>query len=899
VLQVTIAGDLPEKRFKQLADKLTDRLLEIHNIAKVEVTGTREREIWINIDPDKLYGYGFSIEQVAAALGATNLNLPGGTLKVAHSEYLVRTIGEYDRPQDIGNVIVRADPSGRHVKIGHIAQVEDTFEEARTASFFNGRPGVTLNISKKKKGNTIKIVEKIKEAAGRFEADQLPPGCEILCSNDSSIQIKDAIGKLSINALMGMSFVVVLLCLFIGWRNAMFAAIGIPVSLMCTFIFMQMVGGSLNTSSLFGLMMVVGIIVDDAIVIIENCYRYIQKGMKPGEAAVLGTTEVLGPVFSACLTTIAAFLPLMLLPDIMGKFLRVVPIVVCLSLTASLLEAFFILPAHIGEWSSASDRSPARRRLITILRRRYTRLLTFVLKRRYAFVGGVLSVFVSSVALIVVGIIDVDLFTMEEISQFYVNVRMPEGSNLESTNNVLSEIEERLARLPENEVDSLVRNAGLLITQEEWIFNTAVGHVMVDIVEKNKRGRSIDEIMKDCRKKLSDIPGPLSIEFRKLRAGPPRPRDVEVKVQGKYLSELKGISEEIKERLAQIPGVYGTQNDLNFGKKDIKIYVDEDRAALYGLDNYRIASSIRNAYEGRVATVFREGDEEIDVIVKYDPEAVKTIQDIEQLKIATSQGELIPLYNVARIRIEPGYTKIRHFKLDRTATVSADVDAEVNSAVKVNQILQKEARKIIKKYAGYHLRFEGMFMKIKEQFAAMGQLFLMGIFLIYVILGAQFKSYMQPFIILFAIPFTFIGAIAALVITGQPFSLVVIYGFIGLAGIAVNDAIVMLSFINNSRKRGQGRWRSIVEAGRLRLRPIILTSLTTMFGVFPMAVGLGGKSEIWAPMANTIFWGLCAATILTLFIIPCVFTIIIDDLGQWFKKRTGGSNEIALQGPLS
>ncbi len=314
VLQVTIAGDLPEKRLKQLSDNLKDRLLEITNIAKVEVTGTREREIWVNVDPEKLYGYGFSIEQVAAALKATNLNLPGGTLKVGHSEYLVRTIGEYDRPDSINNVVIRTDPKGRHVKIGHIAQVKDTFEDARTTSFFNDKPGVTLNISKKKDGNTIRIVETIKKIAGEFESDCLPPGSEILFSNDSSIQIKDAIGKLSINALLGMVFVVILLCLFIGWHNALFAAIGIPVSLMCTFIFMQVIGESINTSSLFGLMMVVGIIVDDAIVIIENCYRYIQKGMKPREAAVLGTSEVLSPVFSACLTTIAVFLPLMLLP---------------------------------------------------------------------------------------------------------------------------------------------------------------------------------------------------------------------------------------------------------------------------------------------------------------------------------------------------------------------------------------------------------------------------------------------------------------------------------------------------------------------------------------------------------------------------------------------------------
>jgi multidrug efflux pump subunit AcrB len=264
---------------------------------------------------------------------------------------------------------------------------------------------------------------------------------------------------------------------------------------------------------------------------------------------------------------------------------------------------------------------------------------------------------------------------------------------------------------------------------------------------------------------------------------------------------------------------------------------------------------------------------------------VKTIDDIKSLKIVTPNGDLVPINNVADITLESGYTKIRHFKLDRAATLSADVDKNINSPFEVNQQLQKDAKEFIKKYPGYSIRFEGIFKEIKEQFSSIGQLFVLGIFLIYLILGAQFKSYIQPFIILFAVPFTFIGAVSSLIITGQPFSLVVLYGFIGLAGISVNDSIVMLTFINNARKNGRGRWQSIITAGRLRLRPIILTSITTMFGVFPMAIGMGGKSEIWAPMASTIFWGLASATLLTLFLMPCIYTIIIDDLPLLFKRR--------------
>lgn len=890
-LQVTITGDIDEHRLKDYADEFKDRLLEIEHIGKVELTGTREREIWVTVDPDLLYGYGLTVDQVAYALAATNFNMPGGRLDVGTSEYLIRTIGEYEDPQDMRQVVVRAAPGGNHIKVGQIATVRDTFERPVTLSFFNRKPGVSFNISKKKEGSTIAIVDEIRKLAAEFKADRLPPGSDILITNDSSAQIRDMIQKLGTNAIVGTVFVITLLCLFIGWRNALFAALGIPISLMCTFIFMDVTGASLNTSSLFALMIVVGIIVDDAIVIIENCYRYMRAGLSPAQAAITGTTEVMAPVFAACLTTIAAFLPLMLMPDIIGKFLRVVPVVVCLAITASLLEAFLILPSHIADWSRPEQktRDALRERIIGRLQRRYVRNLTYILRNRAVFVGSVFGFFLAALSLILFGVIDVDMYTMEEISQFYVNVQMPEGTNLEQTNAVLTDIEQCLSRtLRPGETEALVTNAGLLITDQEWVVSTACGHIMVDLVENRQRERSTDDIIRACRLALQDIAGPLSIGFRRIRTGPPISSDVEVKVVGKYLADLKEAAEAVKEQLAGIPGVYDIEDDLNFGKKDLKIYIDEDKAALYGLDLLQVASSIRNAYEGKVATVYREGDEEIDVVVKFDPDKVTDIEDIENIRIMSPQGLLIPFRNIGRVRVEPGYTKIRHYKRERAVTITAAVDNDLNSKARVNLELKRLTKPVMRAFPGCRLRFEGAFREMQEAFSNLWRLFLLGLFLIYIILGAQFKSYLQPIIIILTVPFAFIGAVLALIITNDPFSIVVLYGFIGLAGIAVNDAIVMLSFINDARRQGLGRWRSIVQSGRLRLRPIILTSVTTMFGVFPMAIGLGGKSKIWAPMASTLFWGLGLATLLTLFILPSMYTIIVDDLPQWWRDRATG-----------
>ena len=797
-------------------------------------------------------------------------------------------MGEYATAEDLAQVIVQTDPAGYHVKVGTIAQVKDTFEKPRSFSFLNSKPGITLNLSKKSEGNTIAIVKEVEEVVSEFRK-QLPPDCDIALTNDSSIQIKDALGKLTLNAILGMLMVITLLYLFLGWRNALFAALGLPVAMLCTFIFMEAVGQSLNTSSLFALMMVVGIIVDDAIIIIENSYRYMNQGMKPQDAAVKGTMEVAAPVFTACLTTIAAFLPLMLLPDVMGKFLRVVPIVVCLSLTASLGEAFLILPAHISEWSGTTMRSKKRHRFINRLRRAYSRRLVKVLRRRYWFSGGVVGVILLSIVLLTSKVIDKELFITEEVSQFYIDVHMPAGTNIYATNKVLSEIERRVMSLPPQEVSAVVTSPGKLITKREWLFETSVGQIMVDLVDKDYRTRSMDEIISDIRARCNDIPGIKSIDFTKLKGGPPTPRDVELKVQGKHFNILEQIAARIKAMLANTEGVYDISDDFHTGKKDIKIYINEEKAAIYGLDVYQISMAIRNAYEGKVATVFREGDEEIDVIVKYQPQAVQNVEDIEHLKIATSSGELIPFRNFATIKVEPGYTAIRRHKQERTITITASVDRGKTSLQKVDTSLQDEMDTILTLFPGYKVRFESIFAEFRKYQTLLLQLFALGIFLIYFILGTQFKSYLQPLIILFAIPFAFLGAVVGLLLTAlftaskPTFSIITLYGIVGLAGIAVNDAIVMVTFINNARGQRSNRWRSIIQSGRLRLRPIILTSITTMSGVFPMAVGLGGKSEIWAPMASTIFFGLGCATVLTLFIIPCLYTIIVDDAIQWLS----------------
>ncbi|RMF58318.1 MAG: efflux RND transporter permease subunit, partial [Calditrichaeota bacterium] len=426
MVSVVLSGDIPERQMKRLADDLRDDILEIKDVSKCLAAGVRDREIWVEVDPEKLQSYDLALTQVMDAIRANNLDLPAGDLDVGRWEVKVRTVGEIKRAEQISKIILRANPMGHHVRVEDVATVVDTFEQREVISRFNGRSAITLSVSKKKQGNTIAIIEEIRSLVDRYRETRLPPGASIEVINDTSIQTREFLGILQNNAVLGMILVVASLYVFIGLRNAMFAALGIPVTFMLTFIFMKYTGMSLSGSSLFGLVLVLGMIVDDAIVIIENCYRYMQEGHPPKQAVILGTRQVAMPVVSSSMTTIAAFLPLMLMTGIIGEFLKVVPIVVTLALLASLFEAFVILPSHIAEWSGNISRRHVGLVRFKKLRRVYLKYLGRFIRRRYRVVGICTLLILLSIPLI--WVVGIDMFATEEIPRLFVFVDLPEGS---------------------------------------------------------------------------------------------------------------------------------------------------------------------------------------------------------------------------------------------------------------------------------------------------------------------------------------------------------------------------------------------------------------------------------------------------------------------------------------
>lgn len=885
MLTIVVGGDISEDQMREIAEDLKDEILEIKNVSAVRLAGVREREIWVEANPDQLKAYNLPIEAVINALRTHNLNLPAGTLEMGTSEYLVRTMGEFNNLQEIENAIIRARPTGTPLRVRDVATVSDTYEKPRTLSHINGQPSISLSVQKKTEGNTIRLVKQIRELVEQRKQN-LPEGTELSVVNDYSVILQERLGILQNNAVFGLILVVILLYLFMGWRNAFFAALGIPVAFMATFFFLHWSGYSLSGVTLFGLILVVGIVVDDAIVVIENVFRRIQEGMPPKEAAITGAQEVGWPVLAASLTTIAAFGPLMFMSGTPGQFMRIIPITAILVILASLFEVFMILPSHIAEWGKAQSRQQRRHVWFDRIRRRYVHVLKGTIRRRYIVVCGVFAVGI----LVSIGAfsqLERQLFPGEDFPQFYIKAEMPPSFGLKETSTALAKVEEVAMSLPSDERIAVVTNIGL-VTPTSLLGGSSIrsniGEVLVELVPKDQRVRSTDEIIAGLRGKVEAISGIEKLTFEKQAGGPPQGADVEVKVKGEQFDQLETIASSLKEKLHQIDGVYDIRDDFVTGKSEIRLRVKEDRAHQYGLNIFQIAYNVRNALEGNITTTYRDADESVDVIVKYNSDDLQSIASLEELLIPTPNGTMVPLRDVAEAQEEGGYSEIRRFENERAITVTAAVDSEKTSAFAVNQVLIQAFKDIESLYPGYRLDFRGVFDEINESFGQLGRLFIVGILIMYVILGAQFKSFIQPVIILFAVPFGFMGSMIGLLIIGAPLSMVALFGTVALAGIVVNDSIVMIDFINQYRIRGYHKWRAILKGGSVRLRPIILTSVTTICGLIPMAIGLGGKSPIWMPIAYTIIFGLFAATLLTLFVMPALYAITAD-IRELFIKR--------------
>ncbi|MCB0279231.1 MAG: efflux RND transporter permease subunit, partial [Calditrichaeota bacterium] len=811
VLNVAVFGDAEEKELKEVAKNLKNDLNDLAGVSKINISGERDREVWIELDPNRINEMNLSFDEVQNAILMRNMSITTGAVKYGGKEIVFRVIGEFKDKNEVMQTIVRFE-NGRSVQIKDIATVSETFKRASTKSRFDGKKSITLSVYKKPGVGTLKVVDAINGIMTSYN-QKLPQSIRVDAVTDTSYMIDDSLGILSSNALMGVILVLFLLHMFLGTRNAVFAAIGIPTSFLITFIFLYLTDQTMNVSVMFGMVLVLGMLVDDAMVIIENVYRYIEKGSTVKDAVLKGVPEVAVPVMSSIFTTIAAFLPLMLMPGIMGKFMRVIPFVVCLALVASILEAFFLLPVHIAKFGRKTEKEPIGDKYVLMARTYYDKWLANAIKGRWYLVIGITIAFFIGVGLIAEGAepvlivlmllifigmliiakltnsfkkrfvipiailivfgavlitnqkVAVLMFAEEPLNMIFVRVKAPQGTNLDQMEQILDQYENAVMQLPDYEIKGQVTNVGLLNLDVEVLNGSNVGEIIVDVIPKNRRvipegkeARHIDLIIAELRERTKDITGVEWVGINYPDNGPPAGRPVEVKILGKDFEVLEEIATKIKSFLENVPGVYNIDDDFVEGKEEYRFIPDDYALKSAGLNLVSVNNALQKIVAGQALGVMRDADEEMDVILKYPEDIIDSKDKIQSIRVPNQRGELIPLSNLGHFEEKKTLDVIRRFKRNRAVTVGADLNTELITSPKANEMIKDYFKSINDQYSGYRLSFEGEFKEFESAFSSLLTLFFIGIGLMFIILGTQFKSWIRPLMIMLTIPLAFVGA---------------------------------------------------------------------------------------------------------------------------------------------
>lgn len=892
-IRICLLGNAPELILKEFAEDLADDLKKIDGVDEVNIDGIREREIWIETDPYRLQAFGLSLGDVAEALRMRNMNVPGGSIKMGRAEILVRTEAEFVQLDEISGTIITQDGEGGFVYVRDVAEVVDRFEEPVSYARLNGQDAVIITVKKDRRSNVLPLVENVRAAVEEIRP-RTPPGITIQFVEDTSIEVRHRLNGLYLNFSVGLTLVLISLTLFIGWRAAAMVAFGIPIAFLGTFALMNAIGLTVNMISLFSLILVLGLIVDDSIVVCENVYRHMEGGLPIKEAAVKGTEEITLPVIATVLTTIAAFVPLLLMSGPLGKFMGIIPVVVTMALTASLGECLFVLPSHIVEFGASEsgsgvDHDHKIRPWVTSLMNVYRRFIRAVLRFRYVAVAMVIAVAFFAVNL-AKNHMDFVLFGGRDMESFSLQLEGPPSSSLGETMRIISELEEKALAIGVNvpEIETLRLRAGSIFLNnlQGDSRRTNIGELAFRLVPMDQRNRMGQSVREEFRSIIGEVSGARNLTFVDTREGPPVGKPVLVRVKGNNFETLREIADNIKHYLHTVEGVIDISDSFPPGKDEIRPVFDTKKLAQFDLDMAWVAREVRGAFDGIDATTVHDGKEEIDVVVKYDRAYRSSVGDISELVFSTPQG-LVPFSNLGHIERQKGFSSISHYNQKRTINVTADVIEGVATSKAVNEELQRAFADIPRNYPGYSLDFGGEFEDTQESLDSLFKAFILTMILIYVILGGLFQSFVQPLIVMFAVPFSFVGVVMGFYLMDEPLGMLAIIGVIALAGIVVNDSLIFIEFINARRRAGEDPLESIVESGATRLRPIILTSITTILGLMPMALGLFGIDQMLLPMALAIVWGLSFATVLTLVVIPCVYKIV-DDMTQLVVRRPLG-----------
>lgn len=909
MLYINIAGNYGLDKLKAIADNMSDKIEGVPGVLSAEVVGGLEREVKINVDANRLKYYALSLTDVSNAISGENLNIPGGSVDVGDLNYLIRVPGEIEDPKIFGDLVVKTGIDGHPIYVRDVAQVIYGYKDRTTYSRENGVEAVTIIIKKQSGENLVRIADDIKEIV-KDEEKNLPAGVTLSLTGDESKQIRNTVHELENGVITGVLLVVIVLFLFLGLRIASLTATSIPLSFLISFIVLNAMGVTLNIVVLFTLILVLGIIVDDAIVVMENIYRLQdQENYSPYDAALEGPREVAFPVTIATLTIISSFFPLLFFPGIVGEFMRYLPITLIVCLFSSLFVAMVISPVqaavfiHVKKQKEKDAKKKFRpigrfvehfdEKFFSTIIKMYESTLRYVLRHRFLTISGTVAILILS--FIVYGMFNngVEFFPKIEPQQTSVNITMPSGTNIEKTNEFTKIVEQKIK--PYDDIEYYVSNVGSSTNPMDFGGSTSnKSTVTVNFYDKLDRKRSSFEAVEDIRKALDGLPGG-DIVIQSQTGGPPTGPPVNIELSGDDFIQLGLIAEQIKLQIKEIPGLTDLKSDFNESRPEIKITIDREKAALYKLNTASIASNIRTAITGTEASKFRVGEDEYDITVRLDKSQRDNVTAIENLYIPNKDGINIPITSVAKIDFSGGLEAINRKDSRRVVTVSANAEGRLGNDV-LKDVMAR--LKDFKLPDGYLITYTGESEDQEEASAFLGQAFLLSLLLIFLFMVMEFNSLRTPLIIMFSVLLSLIGVFFGLLVTQTPFGIMMTgIGVISLGGIVVRNAIVLLDFQKELVKRGLSRDEALIQSGVIRLRPVFLTAACTILGLVPLTTGVdfdwrtlswvigGENTAFWRPMGVAIIFGLSVSTFLTLVVIPAIFSWVDDVILKLTGKK--------------
>ena len=905
VCMVGIAGNLPMMQLQDIARDMSDLFEEIEGVSQVDILGEREHEIWVELNPRRLSAYGLSIPEVAQAVSQRARNLPGGTVEMGDHETSIRMVGEPLDPLRLGDIALRS-VDGSAVYLRDVARITPTLEKPATLTFIHKKPALVLAVKRKKHTNMIRIVDEVKATLAKLPGQY--PGLQTTLYFDQSREIKKRISELQTNAFLGILFVLFILWLTMGARNAAFACVGIPVSFLLTFILMKAFGYSVDAVSLFALILVLGVVVDDAIVELENVFRHLEQGRPLVQGTLEGAREVLGPVLASVSTTMAAFFPiLVMVGGIIGRYIAILPMVVLFALSASLFEVFFMLPSHVVELTPRTLTPKAFRRRFDIFvpfRRFYYPYLRLILRHRY--VSVLVIVLSTLLAFFLYFQTDFVMFPKSDpFPRFNIYFDLPVGSTLERTQRTLMSLSDLVSERIGGELEAPIAVAGMKEVNYEPIFGRHFGILNVILKTEKDRKRSVLKIMEGVRPEVEQLlrsQGATAVVLERLLEGPPVGADVDLKIQSPSWEMSATLSRMLRAELRRHTGIVDIQDDFSREKQFMEITVDEAKGKKLGVDQNYLMMAVQAGFHGLTVATYNRWEEEQEIKLKYLPEYRRDYSDLVDMRIMIPGHGEVPLKELAEIRLTPGFHNIYHYNGNQTVRLTANIQdvqedqkgvtgifshlsGERMTAVRANAIAREYFDRIRDNFPGARLIAGGLQDETNTSIRELGKAAVMALFLIFFILSLQFNSFTQPVIIMITIPFVTLGVMVGLLVSNNPLTFVTLIGLLTLAGIVVNDSLVLIDFINRYRKENPKKlYLAIVRGCHVRMRPILLTSLTTIFGLAPMAIGLGGKSVFWAPLATAIMWGLGFATMLILSMVPAYYAIL-EDIGYLIRHR--------------